>query len=160
MQLMHNPHILILGIGNILLADEGVGIHIVRELQKLSLPSCVEVIDGGTGGFELIEYVRGKDKVIIVDAVKMSLPAGTIVTFELDDLTTQTWEPLSVHQGGLTEFLRACMELYPRPEVVVYAVVPQETNLMSMDLTDAVARQVPSIVGHILSEATASLPAG
>jgi hydrogenase maturation protease len=154
MQFMHNQHILILGIGNILLADEGVGIHIVRELQKRSLPSCVEVIDGGTGGFELIEYVRGKEKVIIVDAVKMSLPAGTIVTFELDDLNTQTWEPLSVHQGGLTEFLRACMELYPRPELIVYGVVPQETSRMSMDLSDAVARQLPSIVSHVLNEAT------
>ena len=63
-------------------------------------------------------------------------------------------ESFSVHQNGLHELLKACLELEPRPEVVVYGIVPKETTLMSMDLTDPVAKQLPVVVSHVMSEVT------
>src|SRR3990172_2748322 len=82
-------NILILGLGNLLLSDEGVGAHIVNQLQKMTLPGNVEAIDGGTGGFEFLNHFYGKKKVIIVDAMRGNVEPGTIFRCSPDDLNLE-----------------------------------------------------------------------
>ena len=124
-------NILVLGVGNLLLSDEGVGIHVVQRLQEMSLPSGVEVIDGGTGGFELISHFSGKKKVIIVDAVRGDDEPGTILRFTADDLSI-AWRPtFSAHQTGVEGLLHFSKELTSPPQIVFIGIIPKETRRLS-----------------------------
>ena len=95
---MDNSRILVLGLGNILLSDEGVGVHLVRELEKENLPDNVVLMDGGTTGFELIRLFEGMSKVIIIDAMKADLEVGTVVRLSPADIESYQELPFSVHQ--------------------------------------------------------------
>jgi len=147
-----NKDMLILGVGNLLLSDEGVGIHVAQQLQTKSLPSNVEVIDGGTGGFELISYFSGRKKVIIIDAVDGDDEPGTILRFTPDDLNI-AWRPsFSAHQTGIEGLLHFSKELSPPPEVVVVGVIPKETRRLSTSLSKTVKKQIPKAVAAVLKE--------
>ena len=74
---------LILGVGNVLLCDEGIGVRVIEFLQKQTLPDDIELVDGGTAGADLIDILADRETVIIVDAVRSDKPAGTIVRFGL-----------------------------------------------------------------------------
>jgi len=75
---MNVEKILILGVGNLVMGDEGIGIHVVRELEKQNLPYNVIVIDGGTGGFHLLEYFQTYKTIILIDATMDNKLTGTI----------------------------------------------------------------------------------
>lgn len=153
---MTEKSILILGVGNLLLSDEGVGVHIAQRLQKMSLPAEIEVIDGGTAGFELIHYCRGKSKVIIVDAVmpcRGRVEPGTVLRFTGDELALTPPLPYSAHQAGLQELLASCKQLQPRPEIVIYGIVSEETREMGTQLSKTVERRLDEVVSLVLHEA-------
>jgi len=76
----------ILGVGNLLLSDEGVGVHVANKLMEMDLPAGVEVIEGGTDGFRLMNVVTGADRLIVVDAVKGESPPGSIYRFDINDV--------------------------------------------------------------------------
>jgi hydrogenase maturation protease len=76
---MNTKKILIMGIGNYLMADEGVGVHAAEQLQRMTWPENIEVLDGGTGGFHLLEYFEVHDHVILIDATLDGREPGTIV---------------------------------------------------------------------------------
>ena len=65
-----------LGLGNVLMGDEGVGVHVVRALEKHTLPADVECLDGGTGGFMLLEPLQNADRIILIDAAADGNPLG------------------------------------------------------------------------------------
>jgi hydrogenase maturation protease len=156
---MDEKSILILGVGNLLLADEGVGIHVAQQLQKMALPPEVEVIDGGTGGFALLSNFHGKTKVIIIDAVIAAAEPGSVFRFALDDIGLQTPVSFSSHQTGLHELLHFCKTLVPPPEVIIYGVVPQETQRLSMQLSPIVQQRLGEIVAKIVAEVNHFRPA-
>lgn len=145
-------HILILGIGNILLSDEGVGVHVVHRLQQLNLPSFVEVIDGGTGGFELIQFAQTMSKVIIIDCLLADADPGTIFRLTVDELSDHSPPPYSPHQCTAIELLRHIAALPNQPEVLVFCVVPKETNAVAMTLSDSVAASIEHVVEAVLKE--------
>lgn len=145
-------NILVLGVGNLLLSDEGVGIHVAQQLQKMSLSSTVEIIDGGTGGFELISHFSGREKVVIIDAVDGDDEPGKILRFTPDDLNI-AWRPsLSAHQTGIEGLLHFSRELSPQPEIVIIGVIPKETRRLSTSLSKTVKKQIPNIVDAVLKE--------
>jgi len=144
--------ILVLGVGNLLLSDEGVGIHVVNELQKTSHPEHVEVVDGGTGGFELLNHFYGKKKVIIVDAMQGDAAPGTIFRCLPDDLNLQVLHTYSSHQNSLVELLHFSKTLTPPPEVVIFGIVPKDIQGVCTSLSGEIAQQVPKIVEAILKE--------
>jgi hydrogenase maturation protease len=149
---MRAKRILLLGLGNLLLGDEGIGIHVVRQLQGVPLPPEVEVIDGGTGGFDLLAHCRGKRKIIIVDAMNIAAEPGSVFRFTPEDLP-ETWRPaFSAHESGVYELLHFCKALVPPPEVTIYGVAPQETQRMSMQLSEMLARRLDEIVALIAAE--------
>jgi hydrogenase maturation protease len=143
----------ILGLGNLLLADEGVGVHVAHLLQQRELPSDVEVIDGGTGGFELIAHVRGKARVIIVDCVKLDATPGSVARLTLEDLALEQPSRFSVHDGGVRELLRHIRALSPAPDVVIIGVVPSDTDRAGLSLSPAVESALPRIVSAVVDEA-------
>ena len=149
---MCKKNTLVLGVGNFILSDEGVGIHVAHQLQNMHLTSDVEVIDGGTDGFELITHFEGRKKVIIVDAMRTDNKPGTVCRFTLEDFTPHWQNSFSAHQLNLHELLFFVQKMSPRPEVVVYGIVPQETKLFSTKLSEVVRRGIRRMLPALIEE--------
>jgi len=142
--------VLVLGVGNVLLSDEGIGVHIARRLQSMLLPPHVEVIDGGTGGYELIGFFPERKKVIIVDCVEAAEHAGTIICATPDELALRWEAGYSAHQTGLSELLHHARLLVPPPEILILGIVPQVHTRPGTSLSDALEPMVDLIASRVL----------
>jgi hydrogenase maturation protease len=145
--------VLVLGVGNLLLEDEGVGVHAVRRLQDMDLPPHVEVLDGGTVGFELLPALRGRRKVIIVDALRADAEPGNVILLGARDVEAESPPPLFVHQGGLGELLAFARQIRPSPEIVLFGIVPASIRSWKPELSPALESRMPFILSRLLEEA-------
>jgi hydrogenase maturation protease len=94
----------ILGLGNILLSDEGVGVHVVNEFQKrYEVPPYVEIVDGGAAGLDLIPFIEGREKVVMVDAVNFDREPGYIDVLENEEIPVRLTQKASMHHLGLMD---------------------------------------------------------
>lgn len=145
--------IVVLGIGNILMTDEGIGPHAVAALQKrYALPDEVEVIDGGTAGMELIRYVSNADHLIVVDAVRVHQPPASVVRMTGDDVPAFFRTRLSPHQVGLSDLLATLMILGESPGTVTLIGVQPDSFDMSLDLSPLVAAKLDTVVEMVADE--------
>ncbi|MFZ5898732.1 MAG: hydrogenase maturation protease [Bacillota bacterium] len=141
--------LLILGIGNILLSDEGFGVHVVRELEHRDLPPGVTVMDGGTGGEDLVFWIEEAERLIVVDAIDAGAEPGTLFRFRHDDLDLAfTERPLSLHDSNFVDVLnfaklRGCL-----PETIVFAVQVENID-WGLTLTPRVQEAVPRVIKAI-----------
>jgi hydrogenase maturation protease len=145
---------LILGLGNPLQADDGVGCRVIEALEKRVLPDGVEVMDGGTPGLGLIHLLEGRQRVVIVDAAEMELQPGEIVRFRPQDVTlTGSTERFSLHRTAVADALALARELsLPLPEIVFYGVQPGRVG-WGEELSPQVQAALPALVECILEEA-------
>ena len=97
---------LIVGLGNPVLCDDGVGIHVVRRLREMELPDGVEVVEAGTAGLALLDLISGYDRLIVVDAIDAGLPAGTVKELTLDDLASAA--PLHLSSSHDANLVAVC----------------------------------------------------
>ena len=147
---------LILGVGNILLRDEGVGVRVVEYLQDQTLPEGVELVDGGTAGADLIDVLADRETVIIVDAVRSDKPAGTIFRFGPDDLAPQQNNPLSLHELDIPQTLAMTKMLNCAPKnVICFGIVP-ECIAPRMELSQTIMPLVPKVAEMVLEVASAA----
>src|SRR5512140_3669686 len=102
---------LILGIGNILLKDEGIGVHVIQAMEKMELPENVEICDGGTGGAALLDIVANREKLIVIDTVDADVEPGTVLKMNARDLANENKQSISLHEFGLVETLFAAAQL-------------------------------------------------
>ena len=108
---------LILGVGNILLGDEGIGIRVVEELEnRYAFPEEVMVLDGGTAGIELLRYIEGRDLLILIDAMRAGLAPGTVFKVEGEDVPKRFMTRISPHQIGLSDLAGRRASLRPDPQ--------------------------------------------
>ena len=143
---------LVLGIGNLLLGDEGVGVRIIEAIRERAMPEDVEAADGGTGGADLVDLMAGRRKVIIVDAAEFDGRPGDILRFTAADLGRRESIGLSLHDLGLAEALTMMRRLGCEPEeVVIFGVKPKDMS-PGLDLTAEVAAAVPKVVELVLAE--------
>ena len=146
------PPILVLGIGNILLRDEGVGVRAIEALRRHALPAGVELCDGGTAGLALADVLAGRRKVIVIDAMQAGLPPGTIRRLTPADLLPPSAAGVSVHEAGLVEALHSAHLLGETPEdVVIIGVQPGDVS-PGLELTAAVAAALPQVIDLVLAE--------
>jgi hydrogenase maturation protease len=146
------PPVLVLGVGNILLSDEGAGIRVVEELQKHPLPDNIEVVDGATRAMELVDIMRGRQKVIIVDAVAAGAEPGAIFRFGPEQLAALKQMSMSVHDIGVHEaifFLRLTGEL--PDDITFYGIQPGSLALHE-GLTPEVAAAAEKVIGFVLED--------
>ncbi|MEW6232828.1 MAG: HyaD/HybD family hydrogenase maturation endopeptidase [Chloroflexota bacterium] len=145
---------LILGLGNILLQDEGVGVRVVEAMRDVPTPPGVDLLDGGTAGLSLLELMEGYDRVIVVDAVEAGAEPGAIFKFRPEDLAAMPNVQLtSFHQVGLMDVLQLAESVGQRPEVVIIGVQPASLN-WGTDLTPQLKDTVPRVIGFVLREIT------
>jgi hydrogenase maturation protease len=146
---------LVLGVGNLLLSDEGVGLRVVERLvTTYQMPEEVLTLDGGTLGLDLLYYLDGVENLLIIDAVEMDQEPGTLVRLEGDQVPSFLSVKMSPHQIGIPDMLFAAQlrDLYPR-NVVLWGVQPGSLQV-GLDLSPQVAAQVSVLVKNVLEELT------
>lgn len=149
---------LVLGLGNILLRDEGVGVRVVEAMEGLELPPDVELVDGGTAGLDLLEVLAHRRKVIVVDAVEGTSAPGTVLRLSPEDLVPQAAPAVSLHEMGFLETLTVARQLGIAPaEVVVLGIKPKEVSC-GLDLSPEIARLVPRVIDLVLADVGAGMP--
>jgi len=154
---MEPSRILILGVGNILLRDEGVGVRVVERLeQEYVFSPGVELMDGGTLGLKLLEPISRADRLIVVDAVLNHSPPGTLHRLEGEDLRKSLAFKSSLHQVDLVETLAYSEILGKRPRTVVVGVEPEDMSSWGTELTETVAARLPELVAAVVREVEAA----
>jgi hydrogenase maturation protease len=145
------PRVVVIGVGNLLLKDEGIGIHAVKALQGMNLPRSVEIIDGGTSP-DLIAYTEAGDKLVIVDAARAGGEPGTIYRFRPGDLAGEKGGLASAHELGVEQSLRLMSLMGKEPgEIVIIGVEPKEID-WGIEPTAELQQKIPEIVKAVLRE--------
>ena len=148
-----NQKVVILGVGNILLRDEGVGIHVIHALRDSLLPpgAKVEIIDGGTSP-NVLYLLDGADRLIVIDAVVGGSEPGTIYRFQANDIAVEDKRILSIHQMGLLESLEMMEHMESKPkDTVIIGVEPKEMG-WGLELSSKLKQKIPQIVEVVLEE--------
>ncbi|MBA3014930.1 MAG: HyaD/HybD family hydrogenase maturation endopeptidase [Proteobacteria bacterium] len=144
---------LILGVGNILLGDEGVGIRVVEELEnRYAFPEEIMVLDGGTAGIELLRYIEGRDLLIVIDAMRADLTPGTVFRVEDEDVPKRFMSRISPHQIGLSDLLAAGILTDQIPKRMILFGIEPESMTTGIVLSDSVNGSVDKIITAILAE--------
>jgi len=145
------PRIVIIGVGNLLMKDEGIGIHAVQALQQIELPPDVKLIDGGTSP-DLIAYTRAGDKLIIIDAARAGGEPGAIYRFMPEDITAGKGSLTSAHEMGVAENLHLMSVTGNKPaEVVIIGIEPAVID-WGTKLSPLLQQRLPDIVQVVLKE--------
>jgi hydrogenase maturation protease len=144
---------LVLGLGNILLRDEALGVRVVERLQRLcEFPEDVLVIDGGTLGLDLLFYVEEVQRMLVIDAMEMNAEPGTIARLEGDEVPAFLGVKISPHQVGLADLMGVARLRGLCPEEVVLWGAQPGTIGVGLDLSPAVAQQVDVLADRALAE--------
>jgi hydrogenase maturation protease len=147
----------VVGIGNILSRDEGVGCHVARALQRVPRPD-IEVIDGGTCA-DVLELIQNIDKLVIVDAARGGGMPGQIYRFHPEDISLEQKPFLSLHDMSLLDNLVLMRSRGDIGETVIIGVEPKELG-WGLELSTEVQEQMPQIIDAILSEVNNTSPKG
>ena len=148
---------LVLGLGNVIMGDEGVGVHVVRVLEKHTLPAGVECLDGGTGGFILLEPLENAGRIILIDAAADGNPPGT-VTRTTPRFSSDYPPTLTAHDIGVKDLLDAFYMQGGSREVVLYAIAIDPRQSISMELSPVTAQAAQEAEQRILAELRAAAP--
>jgi len=149
--------ILLLGVGNILYSDEGLGVHAVNYLKaRYSFSPNVSLLDGGTLGKLLMSVLIDHDFVIILDAVLGGEAPGTVYRLEGEALRKSLGFRDSQHDVDLVDTLISCEIIGHRPGAVVIGMEPADWKTMTLELTPVCAEKLPKLAGHALEELEAA----
>lgn len=142
------PDVLVLGVGNLLVGDEGVGVHAVRALETGIWPAHVHLVDGGTGGFHLLELLRSHSRIILIDATRDGAPPGTVSQFRAR-VAADFPPALGAHDIGLRDLISAATLLGPLPEIEVITISVAELKPMTLELSAPVAAALPEVTRRV-----------
>lgn len=145
--------ILVLGIGNLIMCDDGVGVRVVQLLsRRFRYPAGVSLVDGGTLGLDLLPKLEGVERLLIVDAVETGGVAGSLVRLSGDHVPVALETRLSPHQVGLKDLLAVALLQGVMPlEIVLWGVQPLRCEL-GLELSDPVARQLEPLANRLAAE--------
>lgn len=146
----------VLGVGNILLSDEGFGVRVVEHLlSRYTFPENVAVFDGGTLGYELLRFLHGTDKLIVVDAINGVHPPGAVYRFTGEEVKAYYRQKVSMHQLGIQEVL-AMLDIseHPIAEMLVLGTQPASLD-MNFNLSTTVTPLVELVAKEILKQLSA-----
>ena len=141
--------VLILGIGNYLMGDEGIGVHMAQLLDKEIDSEDIDVVDGGTGGFHLLEYFEMYDHVILIDATLDSNPVGTIRLIR-PRFAADFPNAMSTHDIGLKDLVCSLQLLDKMPDVQLFVVSIESIQQQGVNLTPEIQNVIPELKSRIM----------
>lgn len=150
---MNGKHIMVLGVGNILFTDEGLGIRAIEKLMdRYEFPENVSIQDGGVLGINLLGIISEADYLIVVDAIKNGGPPGTLYRLEGDEIPKRILAKNSLHQVDLLEALTLCQILDKVPETVILGIEPKDIKTTGIELTAPIQERIESLIDMVLRE--------
>jgi len=150
---MNGKHIMVLGVGNILFTDEGLGIRAIEKLMdRYEFPENVSIQDGGVLGINLLGVISKADYLIVVDAIKNGETPGTLYRLEGDEIPKRILAKNSLHQVDLLEALTLCQVLDKVPETVILGIEPKDIKTTGIKLTAPIQKKIGSLINMILRE--------
>lgn len=144
---------LVLGVGNKLLSDEGVGVHVVERLAAgYVIPEEVHLLDGGTLGMDLLYYLEGIDNLLLVDAVETHKDPGTLIRLEGEEVPAFLSLKISPHQLGVPDMLAAARfkDLYPK-RLVLWGIQPELLDI-GLDLSPLIESKMDILIGNVVEQ--------
>lgn len=143
--------IVVLGVGNILLTDEGLGVHVVEDLKaNYTFTPQISLIDGGTMGMELLTYMRGMKKILLIDAVNGGEAPGTIYEFPHRELEQYFTDHISIHEVGMQDILRIrAIQENPLEDAIVIGVEPESLDV-GFEPSAPVQKALPEVKERVL----------
>lgn len=143
--------ILVMGVGNYLMGDEGIGVHVIQHMSKLNLPEYVDILDGGTGGFLLLSCFQVYPTIIFIDATMDGKPAGTISLIR-PKFASDFPSALSVHDVGLKDMVEAVYLMDKVPDIHLFTISIEELNPMTIELSQKVKDAIPKLINQIFEQ--------
>jgi hydrogenase maturation protease len=140
--------ILILGIGNYLMGDEGIGVHIAHQLEKRILPENVDVLDGGVGGFHLLSYLQDYPQVIMIDATIKDKPTGTVDLIQ-PKFSSDFPKGLSAHDIGLKDLVESAILLGHLPKMHLITISIASNDMEGIRLTEPVQNAIEEVISLV-----------
>ena len=151
-KIVRTGRIVILGVGNLLLRDEGVGVHLIQKLKQTEIGEGVEIIDGGTSLLDFVPQAEDVSKLIIVDAIKLGGKPGTTYKICVDDSLLKGAKGMtSLHQLGVVETLAIAQKMGKLPHTVIIGIEPKEISY-GLELSPEIDREMGKMVNLILEE--------
>src|SRR5664280_2516519 len=144
-------NVLVLGIGNVLMGDEGVGVHVVRHLETVGVPEGVELLDGGTGSFLLLDPMQRARRIILIDATLDNEPPGTVRRLT-PSFSSDYPRTLTAHDIGLKDLLDTFYLLGHPVDVVLFAISIASLQEIVLEVFLEIAERVPEIAQLVLHE--------
>ena len=144
--------ILILGIGNYLMGDEGLGVHLINELEKEPHPDGVDLLDGGTAGFQLMDYLENYSTVIMIDSTLDANPVGTIRLIE-PKFSKDFPKAMSTHEIGLKDLVESLSLVGRLPKIYLYVVTVEDIANLHVGLSPKVNAVLPELKKTVLEKA-------
>ena len=145
-------NVLILGVGNLLLSDDGFGVHVINELRNIPLPPNVTLIEAGIVSHQLIPDFHQADLLIFIDAVEAGDSPGSIFRFRPEDMRFMSQMKASLHEMSLMDVLHMTALTGNRPEAIIIAVQPKDVKTCSMELSDEIRAVIPKVIELIFEE--------
>ena len=153
LQPVSKPTVLILGIGNLVMSDDGVGVKVVQKLQReYLLPDFVDIMDGGTLGLDILPRLEGIERLIVVDAIETGDIPGTLVRLVGDEIPLALETKVSPHQMGLKDLLTVSLLMGHAPREMVLVGVQPGSIEMDTELTPEVDVQMDAMLDLVLKE--------
>lgn len=146
--------ILVLGLGNYLMGDEGIGVQVIQEMARMEMPDYVDLLDGGTGGFLLLSCFESYDKIIFIDATMDGKEEG-FVNHIRPRFASDFPSALSVHDVGLKDMIEAVYLMDHPPEMNLFTVSISHIDPMTLELSEAVKDSIPLVIERVLELAEA-----
>ena len=144
--------ILILGVGNLLLGDDGFGVHVINALKDIPFPPNVHLLEAGTVSHRLIPLFREIEHLIVIDVVEAGDIPGSIFRFSPDDMQFPTEQKASLHQISLIDVLRMAELTGGKPKTVILAVQPKDVSSWSLELSDELEAIIPKVKELVVEE--------
>jgi hydrogenase maturation protease len=150
---MEKRRITILGLGNILLADEGFGVHFIRHIEeKYIFPDNVELIDGGVMGYVLLDIFERSDIMIVIDCIKLDDEPGSIFRFTHEEFLTKIPPPTSAHEVKFSDVLIKAEMIGDLPDMVFLCIIPKEFKDMDLEMTPDLKKSLPVMESLLIKE--------
>ena len=140
---------LVLGVGNYLMGDEGIGVHLIEQMSSRQLPEYIDLLDGGTGGFLLLNYFEVYPVIIFVDATMDGKEEGTISLIR-PKFASDFPSALSVHDVGLKDMIESVYLMEKIPDIYLFTVSIKEIDPMWVGLSPRVSEAIPELIEQII----------
>lgn len=150
----------VIGVGNILLSDEGVGVHIAQELSRRAALPGVEYLDGGVAGATLLSLIEDQKRVVVIDAVDAPLPPGTVIRLLPHELRRAEGVRYSLHDVNLADAIDLMRLRETLPEMLILGIVPADIGTYRIGLSEELSDRFEEIVEKVNAEIGKFAPGG